>query len=109
MLEAIFGAASKEKVLLFLLIRKSGYAREICTFFGLSLSAVQKTLENLELGGVLISRSVGRTRVFELNPRYAFLNELENLLAKAFEYYPAAERERLTMVRARPRRKGKPL
>jgi len=51
----------------------------------------------------------GRTRVFEFNPRYIFLPELKALLEKAFSFYPQEERNRLQMVRRRPRRTGKPL
>jgi len=56
-----------------------------------------------------VSRSVGRTRQFEINPRYPFLRELKSLLDRALTFYSAEERERLVMNRRRPRRAGKPL
>ncbi|HIP61228.1 MAG TPA: ArsR family transcriptional regulator, partial [Sulfurovum sp.] len=43
------------------------------------------------------------------NPRYAFKDELVELLLKAREYYAPKEIERLTKKRQRPRRTGKPL
>ncbi|OVE74799.1 transcriptional regulator, partial [bacterium E08(2017)] len=55
------------------------------------------------------SRSEGRTRLYRFNPRYSFLKELKALLSKALSFYPEDERETLTIVRRRPRRKDKPL
>jgi predicted transcriptional regulator len=109
MLEALFGSVNRERVLLFLYGQKEGYAREIARFFNTSLDPIQKQLERLELGGILYSRAVGKTRLYALNPRYPFLKELTALLEKSLVFYPTEKREDLTMVRRRPRRKGKPL
>ena len=109
MLETIFGSKNRERVLQFILANGEGYAKEMSDFYSTSLDPIQKQLEKMELGGVLVSKNVGRTRLFMFNPRYAFLNELKALLAKARSYYPAEEIERLTMNRKRPRRAGKPL
>jgi hypothetical protein len=109
MLEPLFSTINRERVLMFLLARGEGYAREIAGFFDTGLSPIQNQLEILEYGGILVSRSVGRTRLYIFNPRYAFLSELKALLEKALTFYPEEERERLTMTRKRPRRKDKPL
>jgi predicted transcriptional regulator len=109
MLEPLFSTINRERVLMFLLARGEGYAREIAGFFDTGLSPIQNQLEILEYGGILVSRSVGRTRLYNFNPRYAFLSELKALLEKALTFYPEEERERLTMTRKRPRRKDKPL
>jgi len=109
MLGPLLGSMNREKVLLYLNIRKEGYAREISRYFKTDLAPIQKQLERLENGGVLYSRNAGRTRLYGLNPRYPFLAELRALLDRAFAFYPPEEREGLTMVRTRPRRKGKPL
>jgi hypothetical protein len=52
---------------------------------------------------------VGRTRLYQFNPRYPFLKELKQLLQKAFSYYPKNVRESLMMDRRRPRKRDKPL
>ncbi len=109
MLEPILGSLSCERVLVFILSRKEGYAREIARFFDTDLNPVQKQLEKLELGGVLVSKTAGRTRLYSFNPRYPFLNELKSLMEKALSFYPEEEREELVMSRRRPRRRGKPL
>jgi DNA-binding MarR family transcriptional regulator len=109
MIEAIVGSEGAERVLLFLAARNGGYAREIATTWSMDVSTVQNHLLRMERDGLLISRTVGRTRVFEFNPRYAFTDELKLLLDKAITRLPAEIRETLTLRRARPRRTGKPL
>ncbi len=108
MLEPILGSLNAERVLIFLVTRGEGYAREIARFFGSDPDSIQKQLVKLEAGGVLISREVGRTVTYQFNPRYAFLPELKGLIQKALSFYPETERERLVMSRRRPRRRGKP-
>ena len=109
MLETILGSPGSEKVLMFLFARDEGYAREIARFFATDLAPIQKQLEKFENGGVLVSRSAGRTRLFSFNPRYPMLDELRALLEKTLQFYPNDVREKLTMSRRRPRRRGKPL
>ena len=68
-----------------------------------SVDPIQKQLERLELGSILVSQTVGRTRLFMFNPRYAFKKELEALLLKAREFYAPEEIEWLTKQRKRLR------
>lgn len=109
MLEILLGSINRERVLIFLYCRKEGYAREISRFFQTDLDPIQKQLERLEFGGILYSRSAGRTKLYAMNPRYPFLKELQTLLKKTLTFYSVEERKNLTMIRRRPRRKGKPL
>jgi DNA-binding MarR family transcriptional regulator len=109
MLEALVGSANKERVLFFIYAKDEGYARDIARFFATDLSPVQKQLENLEKGGILASRQVGRTRLYHFDPRYPLLDELKAFLAKAISFYPQEEQDRLLLARQRPRRAGKPL
>jgi len=109
MIEAILGSASKEKVLVYLVARGEGYSREIARFFNTDLTPVQKQLEKLELGGVLYSKLLGRTRVFMFNPRYPFIEELKGLFEKVLSFYPEELQDKLILNRRRPRRHGKPL
>jgi predicted transcriptional regulator len=109
MLEALLGSKNRERVLQYILARGEGYAKEIAEFYDSSLDPIQKQLERLENGGILVSKTVGRTRLFMFNPRYAFKNEVIALLEKARSFYSPHEQEQLLMVRKRPRRTGKPL
>jgi predicted ArsR family transcriptional regulator len=109
MLVSLFGTENSERVLIFLLARNEGYAREIAQLFDTNLYSIQRQLDKLEAGGVLVSRTAGRTRLYQFNPRYPFLNELKQLLQKALSFYPDDVRESLVMNRRRPRKRDKPL
>jgi hypothetical protein len=109
MLTPLFGTENSERALMYLLARQEGYAREIAQFFDTNLYSIQRQLDKLEAGGVLVSRMAGRTRLYQLNPRYPFLKELKQLLEKAFSFYPQDVRENLVMNRRRPRKRDKPL
>ncbi len=109
MLDALFGNATAEKVLLYLEHYGEGYASAIAETYGISLNIVQRQLMRFENAGLLVSVLKGRTRLFLWNPRYAFLAEVRALLAKALRALPAAERKRYFAQRRRPRRSGKPI
>lgn len=109
MLEPIFGSRCREQVLQYILANDSGYATEISKFYKLTVDPVQKQLDRLEVGGILISQKFGKTIVYSFNPRYAFLKELKSLLLKAKEFYKLDLKESLSNIRKRPRRQGKPL
>jgi len=98
-----------ERVLLYIYAREEGYAREIARFYETGLMPIQKQLDKLEAGGVLVSREVGKTRPYVFNPRYPFLNELKALLGKAFSFYSQEEQDKFMMNRRRPRARGKTL
>ena len=109
MIEVLLGSKNAEKVLLYIFARNEGYPREIARFFNTDLKSIQKQMDKLEAGGVLVSHEVGRTRPYIFNPRYPFLNELKSLLEKALSFYSVEEQEELTMNRRRPRARGKAL
>jgi hypothetical protein len=109
MLQPILGSENAERVLVFILARNEGYATEIARFFETDLSGIQNQLEKFEVGGVLVSQTAGRTRLYAFNPRYPFLKELKSLLEKALSFYNAETQEILLINRRRPRRRGKPL
>lgn len=108
MLEPLLNSQSKEQVLIFLLARGEGYATEIARFFKTDVFGIQNQLDRLEAGGILVSKKVGRTRVFTFNPGYAFTDELKRLLEKALSFYPGEVNEELLMNRRRPKIRGMP-
>jgi hypothetical protein len=107
MIEVLLGSKNAERVLIYIFAREEGYAHEIARFFHTDLKSIQNQLDKLEAGGVLASRTVGRTRPYVFNLRYPFLNELQSLLEKALSFYPANEQEELVMNRRRPPSMGK--
>jgi len=109
MLEAIVGSVAAEKVLLYLQNYGQAYGREIAATFGISNSQVQKQLLKLESGGLLVSQLVGRTRLYQWNPRNPLVPPLRALLGVALDSLPGAEQQRFFRKRTRPRRSGKAL
>jgi len=107
-LESLFGSKNRERVLVFLHAREEGFAREIARFYETDYYPIYNQLGKLEDSGVIVSHKVGRTIVFQFNPRYALLPELRALLEKALSCYPDELQERLLRNRRRPRRRGKP-
>ena len=109
MLEVLFGTKNRELTLQYLLVFKEGYAREIASYFDVPLPSIQNQLKNFENAGLALSKMSGKTRVYTLNPRYVFLEELTVLLSKAREYYKPELKEKFELQRKRPRRIEKPL
>ena len=93
MIEVLLGSKNAERVLIYIFTRDEGYAREIASFYKTDLKPIQMQLDKFEKSGVLVSRSIGRTRPYEFNPRYPFLNELKALLEKRFRFTPQKSRK----------------
>ena len=88
MLEAIVGSVTAEKVLLYLQNYEQWYGREIAATFDISNSQVQKQLLKLESGGLLVSQLVGRTRLYQWNPRNPLVPPIRSLLSAAIDSLP---------------------
>lgn len=109
MLEAVFGSVAAERTLLYLQNYGDGYAQGIADTFGMSQTQIGKQLEKLEKGGILISRPIGRLRVYYWNKRNPQVAKLRELLQSVLESIPEVETQKYYRERRRPRRKGKPL
>ena len=111
MLEHLFGTPIIERVLFYLLVNEKSYASQMQQAFDLPLYSIQRACARLEQGGILACQSEGKTRVYQFNPRYPFLEELRAFLEKAYACLPADHKQRYyePLKRARPRRQGKPL
>ena len=107
MLKAVFGSAAAERTLLYLQNYGEGYAVGIARTFGLAPSQVSKQLTKFENAGLLVSRTVGRARVYYWNDRNPLVKDLRALLQATLELLPDEELQRYYRERRRPRRKGK--
>jgi len=108
MLEGLFGNITVEKILFTLYVYGEGYALGVAKTFGEAVNKIQQQLKRLENAGVIVSRLIGRTRIYTFNPRYPFMEELKVLVGKAYEFLPERERDTYYRMRTRPRRAGKP-
>lgn len=111
MLEYLFANKNVEKILMYLSLHGKANATELSQTFESALDPIQKTLKKLEAGGLLVSFLEGRTRVFQWNPRYPFLKEIQNLAEKTYAFLPINIQESRFQKkkRKRPRKSGKPL
>jgi DNA-binding transcriptional ArsR family regulator len=103
-----FGSATRTRVLLALELLGQSYPRELGRLLGTSLSVVQKALRSLERDAIVAARAIGRTRVYQLDPRYFAKNELRTFLARLL-VADGDLKSRATSLRRRPRRTGKRL
>lgn len=108
-LEGLTGNETASKTLLYLESYGSGYPRAISENFKISISQVQRQLQRFEHEGILVSRLVGKTRLYEWNPRCFYLADLKNILSKSLARLPESMKEKYFRNRTRPRRQGKPL
>jgi len=106
-LEVIFGNRTVAHVLLFLENYDSGYASQIAKTFNMPVSVTQDQLLTLENAGVLVSRKIGRTRVFEFNPRNPTVGRLRTFVADELTALPESITQEYFRERQRPRRTGK--
>lgn len=103
-----FGGWTRTRVLLALRLLEESYPRELARILEAPPSGVWKALCSLELDGLVAGRSMGRTRVFRIEPRYFAYKDLLAYLLRLVE--PEDElRDRVASIRRRPRRTGKPL
>jgi DNA-binding transcriptional ArsR family regulator len=103
-----FGGQTRTLVLMALRLLQESFPRELARVLQVPLNGIQQALRSLEDDGLVAGRSAGRMRLFTLNPRYFARGELTAYLERLIE--PEAElKERVSQLRRRPRRTGKPL
>jgi len=108
MLEGLFGNSVVERILFTLHVYGETYPFSLAKTYDEPVNRFQQQLKRLEDAGIVVSRRIGRTRSYTVNPRYPFRGELLALLAKAFEFVPEKEKDAYYRRRTRPRRTGKP-
>lgn len=103
----LFGNRNRTAVLVAIRLLGETWPSELASLLGLRIYSVQRILEAYEREGVLVSRTMGRTRRVSLNPRYVAQRELDALLWKLGSNDVALQ-SMLAAGRRRPRRAGKP-
>jgi hypothetical protein len=101
-----FGGKTRTGVLLALRLLAESYPRELSRILGSPVSGVQRALRGLELDGLVAGRTVGRSRLYRVNPRYFAYRELDQYLLRLTEPDKDLIR-RVESLRKRPRRTGK--
>ena len=93
MLSVLCGNKTTQKILLFLLVNGRCYGTQLHRMLKMSLTPIQKSLSRLEKGGIVLSDFEGKTRLYQFNPAYPLLAELEHLLKKAYILLPMQEQK----------------
>lgn len=93
MLEGLCGNKNIEKILLFLFVNGKCYGTQLHRSLQTPLTPLQKALLRLEKGGVILSFFEGKTRLYQFNPAFPLLEELEQLLKKTYTLLSAQERK----------------
>ena len=83
MLESLFGNKSAEKVMLALYESGELHASAIAQIYDTSLDPIKKQLERFEEANFLVSRMVGRSRLYSFNENHPIIEPLKELLAIA--------------------------
>ncbi|MBX3017677.1 MAG: winged helix-turn-helix transcriptional regulator [Bdellovibrionaceae bacterium] len=109
MLESIFGNATAEKVLMFIHHHGEAHLGAIAADFAISKAAVRQQLNRFERGGVLVSKEMGRTRIYTFNRKSPLTRPVRELVEMAYDQLSISEKEKTFPSRRRPRRKGKPV
>lgn len=99
MLEALCGNKNVQRILLFLFVNGKCYGTQLHRSLGTPLTPLQKALNRLEKGGLITSYYEGKTRLYQFNPSYPLMSELEQLLKKAYTLLPAHHKKDYYVVK----------
>lgn len=109
MLDKILGSETAMKIMLHLIhygeIHPSGVAGD----YKISLSAVQKQFKRFEDAGILVSKLVGKSRVYFFNKKSPTVKPFIDLIKVYYDGLSLEDKEQLFANRRRPRRPGKPV
>jgi DNA-binding transcriptional ArsR family regulator len=103
-----FGSQTRTRVLLALELLGDAYPRELARALGAQLSAVQRALVSLERDRLVAGRTLGRIRLYRIDPTYVAVAELRAFLQRLAENDEALQSS-LASLRRRPRKTGKRL
>lgn len=98
MLDGLCGSRNVQKILLFLFVNNKCYGAQLQRLLGTPLTSLQNALARLEEGKIIISYYEGKTRIYQMNPAYPLMNELEQLLKKAYTLLPPQDKKLYSLV-----------
>jgi DNA-binding transcriptional ArsR family regulator len=104
---SLFGGRTRTAILIAVRLLEETYATELADMLGLRKFSVQRVLDSLESEGAIVSRTMGRTRLVQLNTRYFAAKPLAELLWSMGKKDTGLQKQ-LATRRRRPRRAGKP-
>lgn len=99
MLFSLCGSKNVTKILLFLFVNGKCYGTQLHRTLKTPLTPIQKALNRLEKGGIIMSYCEGKTRLYQFNPAYPLLSELEQLIKKAYTLLSPHEKKQFSLIK----------
>ncbi|MFW5888056.1 MAG: winged helix-turn-helix domain-containing protein [Bacteriovoracia bacterium] len=109
MLDKILGSKTAQKIFLHLYHHEETYPSAVARDFKISLGQVQRQFDRFEECGLIVSRLVGRTRVYQFNYKQGIVKPFIEIVKRVYDSIPVSEKEKIFSTRMRPRRRGKPV
>lgn len=104
-----FGNRATEAILLNLYHYGEMHASAIARDANMALSPIQNQLLKLETVGILVSKAVGRARLYFFNKKSPYYKPVFELTAIVYSSIPLSKRETMFVIQRKPRMKGKPI
>lgn len=104
---ALFGTKMRTALLMLVAVLEETYPAELARYLGATIPSVQRTLDKVEVEGLIATRPLV-VRTVSLNPLYPAAKELRALLLRLAQGYPQYQQLKESR-RLRPRRRKKPL
>jgi len=109
MLDKILGSVTAMKIMFHLVHYEEIYPSAVAKDYKIALSAVQKQFARFEEAGILVSKLVGKTRVYMFNKKSKVANAFCDFVKLYYDGLTLADKEKIFSTRRRPRRPGKPI
>lgn len=109
MLDKILGSDAAMKIMLHLVHYGEIYPSAVAKDYELALSGVQKQFQRFEDAGILVSKLVGRSRVYLFNKKSPVVKPFIELVRVFYDGLSLEDKQQLFSARRRPRRPGKPV
>ena len=109
MLDKILGSETAMKIMLHLTHYGEIYPTAVASDYKIAVFGVQKQFQRFEDAGILVSKLVGKTRVYMFNKKMATVRPFIDLVNIYYNSIPLKDKQILFATRRRPHRPGKPI
>ncbi len=109
MLDKILGSETAMKIMLHLIHYGEIYPTAVARDYEISVFGVQKQFQRFEDAGILVSKLVGKSRVYMFNKKSPVVKPFMELIKVYYDGLSMDDKEKIFAARRRPRRPGKPV
>jgi DNA-binding transcriptional ArsR family regulator len=109
MLDKILGSETAMKIMLHLTHYGEIYPTAVARDYEISVNGVQKQFERFEDAGILVSKLVGKSRVYMFNKKSPVVKPFMELIKVYYDSLSIDDKQEIFATRRRPRRPGKPV